>query len=79
MAWLEVGVLFVAESPHMKTVEVAYPHIVRKDEEPARLFRDAIPAIYFPRGGYDTKPLQDGIYQIDFAENGVTAQAQAAY
>ena len=33
----------------------------------------------FPRGGYDTKPLQDGIYQIDFAANGVTAQSQAAY
>ena len=33
----------------------------------------------FPRGGYDTKPLQDGIYQIDFAANGVTAQAQASY
>ena len=48
MAWLEVGVLFVVESPHMKTVEVAYPHIVRKDEEPARLFRDAIPAILVP-------------------------------
>ena len=27
----------MAESPHMETVEVAYPHIVRKDEEPARL------------------------------------------
>ena len=33
----------------------------------------------FPRGGYDTKPLQDGIYQIDFAANGVTAHSQAAY
>lgn len=33
----------------------------------------------FPRGGYDTKPLQDGIYQIDFFANGVTAQAQASY
>ena len=33
----------------------------------------------FPRGGYDTKPIQDGIYQIDFAANGVTAQSQAAY
>ncbi len=28
----------MAESPHMKTVEVAYPHIVKKDDEPARLF-----------------------------------------
>ena len=33
----------------------------------------------FPRGGYDTKPIQDGVYQIDFAANGVTAQSQAAY
>ena len=33
----------------------------------------------FPRGGYDTKPIQDGIYQIDFAANGVTAQSQTAY
>jgi len=28
----------VAASPNMKTVELAYPHIVKKDDEPARLF-----------------------------------------
>ncbi len=28
----------MAESPHMQTVQVAYPHIVKKDDEPARLF-----------------------------------------
>ena len=33
----------------------------------------------FPRGGYDTKPIQDGIYQVDFAANGVTSQSQTAY
>ena len=32
----------------------------------------------FPGGGYDTKPLQVGIYQIDFAASGGTAQSQAA-
>jgi len=33
----------------------------------------------FPRGGYGTKPIQDGVYQIDFAANGVTSQSQTAY
>jgi hypothetical protein len=42
-------------------------------------FSDAIPTISFPRGGYDTKPIQDGIYQVDFAANGVTSQSQTAY
>jgi hypothetical protein len=33
----------------------------------------------FPRGGYLTKPIQDGIYQVDFVADGVTSQSQAAY
>ena len=33
----------------------------------------------FPRGGYITKPIQDGIYQVDFAAKGVTSQSQTAY
>ena len=28
----------MAASPNIKTVELAYPHIVKKDDEPARLF-----------------------------------------